>query len=89
LGGTPKMQGSTNFIQSQNQILDTKFNIAEKNLLFCKTQAPKQVLHLFLSLFFILPIGFKISTKSTLNTLLFAPHSFDKKKPSKEKRVPK
>jgi hypothetical protein len=86
LGGTPKMQGSTNFIQSQNHILDRKFHLAEKNLLFCKTQAPKQVLHLFLSLFFILPIGFKISKKSTL---LFAPCSFDKKKPSKEKRVPK
>jgi hypothetical protein len=89
LEGTPKSQGSTNFIQSQNHILDRKFNLAEKKLLFCKTQAPKQVLHLFLSLFFILPPGFKISKKSTLNTLLFALHSFDNKKPSKEKRVQK
>ncbi len=30
------MQGSTNFIQSQNHILDRKFDLGEKNLLFCK-----------------------------------------------------
>jgi hypothetical protein len=79
------MQGSTNFIQSQNHILDRKFDLAEKNLLFCNTKAPKQVLHLFLSLFFILPIGFKISKKSTLNTLLFAPVVLTRKNLAKRK----
>jgi hypothetical protein len=40
LGGSPKMQGSTNFIQSQNHILDRKFDLAEKNLLFVKHKLP-------------------------------------------------